>query len=460
MGRRSSRKSAKNPDRYIYQRDGNYHYKRRVPKGVAHWDDRSPIVRKSLGTDDISIARAKRDMLEEADDVLWASMLRELPADPARAQYEAAMRRVEALGYTYRTALQLAETSRIEDILSRLEAIGTDRTPLATAEALTGMIDAPEVTISEAFEIYRDEIVAAEIAGKSKFQRAQWEKVKLRAIANFKKLRGDKAMHQITREDAQAIYRHWLARIVPQDGKPPTHSPSSGNRDMGNLDVIYGAYFRHIGEDERKNPFTGLRFKERKGKSKRKRPPFPLPWLTNVIMKPGALAGMNNEARGIVLALIETGARPSELANIYEDAIILDHPVPHLIIQPRDDPDDPREIKTESSERRVPLVGIALEVFKKHPKGFPRYHDREHHLSSALLKFFKENGLFPTAKHKVYSFRHSFEDRMKDGGLDAELRKILMGHTIDRPDYGEGGSLEWRQRELLKIVLPFDPSII
>jgi hypothetical protein len=49
---------------------------------------------------------------------------------------------------------------------------------------------------------------------------------------------------------------------------------------------------------------------------------------------------------------------------------------------------------------------------------------------------------------------------MKDGGLEDELRRILMGHTIDRPKYGSGGSLEWRRDELMKIVLPFDPAIV
>jgi hypothetical protein len=35
-----------------------------------------------------------------------------------------------------------------------------------------------------------------------------------------------------------------------------------------------------------------------------------------------------------------------------------------------------------------------------------------------------------------------------------------MGHAIDRPKYGSGGSLEWRQSELRKIELAFDPSIV
>ena len=107
------------------------------------------------------------------------------------------------------------------------------------------------------------------------------------------------------------------------------------------------------------------------------------------------------------------------------------------------------------------MVGCRKQaVFQKHKDGFPRYRNRENDLSATLNKYFKENSLFPTADHKIYSFRHSFEDRMKEANLDDELRRILMGHAIDRPRYGMGGSLEWRRDELLKIVLQFNQSIV
>lgn len=226
---------------------------------------------------------------------------------------------------------------------------------------------------------------------------------------------------------------------------------------MGNLRTLYAAYFGYMGDRERKNPFEGLSFSERK---KRKRPPFPVSWITDKILKPGALAGLNDDARAILLILIETGARMGEIANLDAETIVLESAIPHINIAPRDDPDDPREIKTTSSIRYVPLIGLALEAVRKHPNGFPRYRDKETVLSNTLNKYFRENGLFPTNKHTIYSLRHAFEDRMKNAGLDHELRRILMGHTIDRPDYGEGGSMEWRIKELKKLQLPYDPVIL
>jgi integrase len=226
---------------------------------------------------------------------------------------------------------------------------------------------------------------------------------------------------------------------------------------MGNLRTLYSEYFAFMGDKERKNPFDGLSFSEKK---KRKRPPFPVQWMKDEILVPGKLATMNDQARAILLILVETGARMGEIANLNSATIDIASNVPHIKIEPRHDPDDPREIKTQSSIRTIPLIGMALEALRRHPNGFPRYKDKETVLSNTLNKFFRDNNLFPTDKHTIYSFRHSFEDRMKEAGLDHELRRMLMGHVIDRPDYGIGGAMEWRLRELMKIALKFDKAIV
>lgn len=445
------------PDRYLDQRGAHYHYKRKVPLLVAHLDDRAPTVRLSLKTTDLALARKKRDMLAAADDALWASLISGAGDDHARLRFEAARKRVESLDFTFHEASWLARDEAEKELLRRFEAMLTQQSAAAAAEPLLGLVDVPKTTVTQAFDIYCDEIVADELVGKSKVQRDQWKKVKLRAVSNFIRLVSDKPMDEITIDDAKKVYRHWLGRIAPKDGRP-TASASSGNRDLGNMRVLYEAYFRHMGDGKRENPFDGLGFSMRKKKS---RPPLPTEWIRDTMMKPGALHTLNEEARAILLILIETGARPSEICNLPEKAIRLSHKVPHIAIEPRDDPDDPREIKTQSSERLVPLVGVSLAAATAHPKGFPRYQNRENDLSAALNKFLRANKLLPPGgRHTVYSLRHSFEDRMKNGGLDEELRRILLGHTINRPRYGAGGSLEWRRDEMLRIALPFDPSIV
>ncbi len=96
--------------------------------------------------------------------------------------------------------------------------------------------------------------------------------------------------------------------------------------------------------------------------------------------------------------------------------------------------------------------GRANSVPAIRPMGFEKYRDRDNALSAVLLKWLKVNKLQETPAHTIYSVRHSFEDRMKEAGLDDELRRILMGHSIHRPKYGSGGDLKWRRDELRKIV--------
>ena len=455
MARRKT-PSAADPDRFIVKRGGTYHYKRRVPAVLGDVDERAPHVRISLKTAEMSIARQKRDALEAADDALWGELLAGDQAEAAKLRYDGARKRAEALGFRYRPAAEIA-TGPIDDLVARLEALSDERkAPPAVRHALLGTVDAPKVTMTAAFQRFLDDIAPAELVGKSDEQKRQWRKTFRRAVNNFVELNGDVPIDEVTREHALKVYDFWNARIAPKQGRP-SHTPSSGNRDLGNLRGFFRDYFRHLGDRDRQNPFADLSFAERRRAT---RPPFPTAFIRDELLKPGALASLNDEARGCVLAMVETGMRPSEIANIQPHHILLDVEIPHVLVEPREDPEDPRELKTAASVRAIPLVGVSLAAFKKHPNGFPRYREREATLSATVNKHLTEHKLRPTPRHTLYSLRHSFEDRMKEGHVDAELRMILMGHSIDRPQYGSGGSLEWRQQALQRIVLPFDPAIV
>lgn len=441
-------------DRFLLSRNGWWFYSRRVPKPYVDLDSRSPMIRKALGTDDLAQARAQRDILERADDEYWSSLALASEGDHA-ARLRQAQTIAAAMGLTYRHTSALMAAEGGASILERLRALEATSHASVAAAALLGAVDAPKVKISEAFRIYIEEISAAEIVGKSPNQIKHWRQIKEKSRDTFIEVSGDKDVDEITRDDAKAFYDHWRKRVAPAAGEP-THSANTANRELGNIRKALSSYMRHIGNDDYKNPFDGLSFVE---KIKNTRPPFSTQWIKDKILAPGALAGLNEEARGIVLAMIETGCRPSELCNITADKIIIDGDVPHITIAPVIKGAQKREIKTKSSIRQIPLVGVALEVFKRHRSGFPRYRDKGDSLSAAVNSFFKENGLLPTEDHTAYSLRHSFEDRMKVGGLDTELRMILMGHSSSRPAYGAGGTLEWRRDELLKIALPFELSI-
>lgn len=448
-----------NPDRFLVLRGGRYHYKRRIPVEVALLDDRGEHVRSSLKTGDLAAARSKRDALEAADDALWAGLLAGDDRERTKRQYEAAVQRARSLGFAYRVVGELAAGPR-EDYITRFETI-RDYTPSAVAHAALGRLDRPQATVREALQVYFDEITPHQLTGKSEAQKRSWRKIPQRAVNNFVEINGDVAIGSISRDQALAHWRYWALRIVPKPNEGiPTHTASSGNRDVGSMRVLFREYFRHMGEHDRRNPFEGLGFNERSKGRRHRRPPFPTAWIREKLLAVDAFTSLNAEARGIILAMIETGARPSELCNLDASTIFLDGEIPHISVEPRSDPDDPREIKTDSSVRVIPLVGVALAVFKAHPTGFASYRNREATLSATLNKHLRANKLLPTPAHKVYSLRHSFEDRMKEGDFDTELRMMLMGHAIDRPSYGTGGGLSWRHEALKRIALPFDPSIV
>lgn len=448
-------RSRTDQDRFLILRRGIYHYKRRVPSTVAHLDTRSPHVRVSLKTHDLLIARGKRDILETADNDLWSSLLLEEGADEAAVRYRAAVTRAEAMGFRYMTAAEIHRAGSTE-MLSRLESVIEERTPNHTVDAVLGLEERPSVTVTKAFKIYTDEIAPSDLRGKSETQKSSWKKVKQRAVDNFVALRGDKDMTEITREDGTEFHKFWMERIAPKEGRP-THAPASGNKDVGNMRVLYEAYFKHIGEKGRQNPFSNLSFTD---KVPRSRPPFSVNWITTTLLSGDAFATMRADYRGIMLAMVETGARPSELCNLTADTIFLKAPVPYIAIAPRDDPDAPREIKTVSSIRHIPLVGVSLAVFQKNPSGFPHCVDRENSVTTSINKFMRENKLLESGKHSLYSLRHSFEDRMKNARFDVELRRMLMGHTINRPKYGTGGEMEMWRDELKRIALQFDHAVV
>jgi integrase len=180
-------------------------------------------------------------------------------------------------------------------------------------------------------------------------------------------------------------------------------------------------------------PLGELSFREGE---KRTRPPFSVAWIQNRLLAAGALDGLNDQARGLVLGMINTGYRPSEGAALTAQTIILDHEIPHISIEA-----DGRQLKTPHARRIIPLAGVSLDAFRAFPNGFARYRDNSASLSGTVNKFLSENGLLETPEHSFYSLRHSFEDRMLAANIDDRIRRDLFGHRLDRERYGKGASL-------------------
>ena len=308
------------------------------------------------------------------------------------------------------------------------------------------------VYIKTSVVLYLEKISYNDQYNKDADQLYSWKKTKTTSIDYFIEVMGDVEMDSITREQALAYEDWWRNRMkADKDGKAGV-KPNTANRHIGNIRGLYTSFFKYIGDEDRLNPFRNMHFT---GITKSSVAAFKDEWVQHRILMPGLFDRLNVELQSMIYVLIETGARMSEICNLMPDDIHLDEDIPYISIRPREN----RELKTPDSERDIPLVGVALEGMKLTPEGYEKYRGKGTLVSANLMKAFRKRDLLPTKNHVIYSFRHAFEKRMQEANIDYALRCLLMGHKNDRPAYGDGGSMEYRRDELLKIAHPFSKKL-
>ncbi len=409
----------------IIKRGSAFCLRKRVPARYRNVEPRGTVW-ISLHTDSEAIAASKAAQTWAQMIEAWEARLAGDSAD-ADARFAAAREIADVRGFRY---LDVAKVTRLplDALLERVEAVAApagvpDRLEGA---ALLGTVPEPAMTLSRALEIYwrldRDKLL-----GKSTDQARRWRNPRIKAVRNFIAVVGDKPIDQITRDDMLDFRQSWLERIEAGDV-----GANSANKDLGHLGGILKTVngMKRLGLDL---PLGELSFREGE---KRTRPPFSTDWIRDKLLAPGALDGLNGEARAILLGMVNTGYRPSEGAALRRTTIRLDGKVPHISIEP-----DGRQLKSPYARRVIPLTGVSLAAFRAFRDGFPRYRDKPG-LSATVNKYLRENGLLETGAHSFYSLRHSFEDRMLAGGIDDRIRRDLFGHRLNRERYGKGASLE------------------
>lgn len=419
---------------------GTLYIYRRVPKRYETVENRK-FIWISLHTDSQSVARTKEAAAWQQMIEAWEAKLAGDTSD-AEQRFAAARDLAAARGFRYMRADQVAKLP-IEELRDRFEAVGgfKDRPgqpDMRDAPAMLGGAKEPPLTLSKALDAYWG-LAKDKTLGKSKDQLRRWENPRKKAIANLISVIGDKAVADITGDDMLDFRNWWMERIEEED-----LTPGSANKDLTHL----GDVLRTVNRMKRLGlvlPLSDLSFKEGEAKT---RPPFSVAWIKDKLLADGALDGLNAEARAILLTMVNTGCRPSELAALSVNTIHLDSNVPHISIEP-----EGRQIKTKHARRVVPLLGVSLEAMRAFPEGFPRYRTSSASLSATVNKFLRENGLMETDRHTLYSLRHSFEDRMLAAGIDDRIRRDLFGHRLTRERYGDGASLEQKAVLLQPVAL-------
>jgi integrase len=426
---------------FLTRRHGTWHFVRRVPTEFAPFDRRG-IIKHSTKvriSDDRNGRRASRvaQKLNEQLEAFWCSLAQGQRSEEI-SRYDAARYRARSLGFEYVENGQLLNFS-LEKVLDRLEALvakGLTGDPGARA-ALLGTEKRSVFPLSKLFAEY-EALVGDELKDLSPNQLRIWRTGRIRAMEQFVDVAGDKPINEITEIDGLDYVDWWRGRVIAGDANAKT-----ANKDIGQLSRM----LKDLSVRRRLNLpdiFKGLRLR---GETEKARSPYECDFIQKRFLAPGALEGLNEDARLVLFIVIETGLRPSEVVNLLPDAIHLEAKIPYVRIQP-----DGRRLKTDDSLREIPLVGVALAAMKLRPEGFPRYRDKSSTLSATLNKYLRENGLRPTKDHTVYSLRHSFKDRLIAAEAPDSLIDSLMGHKTYKPKYGRGPSLELKLKFLEQIA--------
>lgn len=426
---------------YISWRNGVAYYCRRVPSDVLPFVGGKRFVRLSLRTRNQAEARKKALAYNDFIEDYWASCVRSGGDDDER-RYKAAVKMAKAYGFVYKSAKDVVYSDGRDDadVVARLFSAFDNETVSGAVPALLGGVAPPLVCLSQCIDVF--EAGSADlIAGKTGLQRRAWLNPRKKAMNNLIEVVGDISVQELERAHVLRLRDWWLERIN-RDGV----TANSANKDFTYCKQVLGrvSLAKDLALDVAAL-FAGVMLKEKAVS----RQPFDLDYIKGVILKPGTLDGLNEECRMLVWAMIDTGCRNAELIGLLPDEICLDARVPHIIVQPN----SVRPLKTRESERKIPLVGMALRAFKVLPYGFEHYrHADLTNATNAIGKFFSHNGLNPSRRHSLYSFRHSFKDRLRAVDAPDEMLDALMGHKTNKPKYGSGYTLEAKRRWLDKIV--------
>ena len=212
----------------------------------------------------------------------------------------------------------------IEDVLARIETLIANgmmnNAPMR--KAVLGGVEKPPIMLSSLFAEY-EQTQRIALSRMSPDQVRKWTSAKKRAVEILIERIGDKALHQLSRDDALAFSDWWEERVVTAG-----IGAGTANKNISHIGGMLRAVNKRLklGLDD---VFAATRIE---GGREGQRAPFPVEFIRDVILAPGKLGELNEEARDVVYVVMETGARPSEIVNLAPARIVLDAPIPFIRI--------------------------------------------------------------------------------------------------------------------------------
>jgi len=240
---------------------------------------------------------------------------------------------------------------------------------------------------------------------------------------------GDIPLEKLSRENARTFVDH----LASEGNKTTTI-----RRCINHIKAVLSAAIREA-ELTKVNPFSALRI----ANEGQDATAAAVPERSTLEDIARALKDDTTPVGILTMILMDTGTRIGEFSGMKVSDVFLDAPVPFVRVKAN----EWRTLKTGSSKREFPLVGLSLDAMK-HALALPRTNDAlfpsygrkrgQDSASAAVNKRLQKWDI--TSK----SFRHSLKDRLREVGCPKDVRDAIQGHENGEiaETYGLGHTLQ------------------
>ncbi len=423
---------------YVVRRpNGNYSFRISVPKGQREKFDKKEIW-VSLKTKDRKEAIIKSAaLLDHYTQLLNADYV----SDDTPLTKPIMHKTCERLGIQ-RLTPETIEAASVQEYVAmmsqNIEVLKKITKPdIAEVAAIGGAIE-DALTLDEMFTRYQELAAGKWNDLDNRARQKKWNRYR-EPVEDFKREMGDIDVLKIRPKDAANYAINLGKRIEAGRIKSETAKKKLLFLNAMVRKVLLADFPDH------KNPFENAEI-DHNGNDSAKRLPFTEPEII-ALRKKLAESRANDELKAILQLAEFTGTIASEIVLLHETDIRLDCEIPYIRIGKNP---NRKSLKTENRPRDIPLIGPALDIAKRYPKGFPRYcrSGGAESLSQSANKIIHQ----VVDDKSTYSYRHRLIDLLREvPGMQDSLLKSIVGHDGSMTGrYGDGYSLERKRDVMLK----------
>ena len=325
------------------------------------------------------------------------------------------------------------------DVLTKLDDYGREVNGEVIPERRSPVLDAVKLLNGEVIDedLTMTQVVERYIELKHKQDDKRFCQTIRAALNDWIQSCGDKKLSKYRRMNAHQWIDTFEARGLTK---------STGKRRM----VALSSAINHVAlmlEIDLNNPFKGISV-EIKKKEKEE--------LTQEDVNKVLSFEKHTETTLLSQLLLNTGMRVAEGAGLLKEDIKLTDKtdpdfIPHVIV--REHPH--RTLKTKSSTRKIPLVGISLEAAKIAYRKtgnkflFPSWNKTETTKNNSASAAVGKRCGFGS-----HSFRHHLTTRLRDSECPYEISQLILGHALpgETSGYGKRDALSPKQNRLLEVA--------